>query len=70
MKIIPLSEGTFTIDKSKLFIPFDPGADDLQSRPAGSLLVEIQPFAIITPEDVLLLDTGLGFQNDGVNLTS
>lgn len=66
MKIIPLSEGAFTIDRTKLFIPFDPGKDNLQQRPTGSLLVEIQPFVIITSSDVLLLDTGLGF-NDGDN---
>ena len=65
MKIIPLSEGTFTIDKTKLFIPFDDEIHDLQQRPVGSLLVEIQPFIIITPKDILLLDTGLGFEKDG-----
>jgi len=61
MKIIPLSEGTFTIDKTKLFIPFDENSDDLQARTIGSLLVEIQPFVVITAKDILLLDTGLGF---------
>lgn len=63
MKIIPLSEGTFTIDKTKLFVPFDDSSDDLQARPVGSLLVEIQPFVVVTEKDVLLLDTGLGFTN-------
>ncbi len=62
MKVIPLSEGSFTIDKSKLFVPFDTSNDDLQKRPVGSLLVEVQPFVVITSEDVLLLDTGLGFK--------
>lgn len=61
MKIIPLSEGTFTIDKTKLFVPFDLSSDELQQRPTGSLLVEVQPFVVITAEDILLLDTGLGF---------
>lgn len=61
MKVIPLSEGSFTIDKTKLFVPFDTSTDDLQKRPVGSLLVEVQPFVVITSEDVLLLDTGLGF---------
>ncbi len=66
MNIIPLSEGSFTIDKSKLFVPFDTSADDLQQRPVGSLLVEVQPFVVITSEDILLLDTGLGFaETDG-----
>jgi glyoxylase-like metal-dependent hydrolase (beta-lactamase superfamily II) len=66
MKIIPLSEGSFTIDKSKLFVPFDEQKHELQDRPVGSLLVEIQPFVIITSSDILLLDTGLGFERNGV----
>lgn len=65
MKIIPLSEGSFTIDKTKLFIPFDDATDNLQSRSIGSLLVEIQPFVVITSKDILLLDTGLGFEKNG-----
>ena len=65
MKIIPLSEGTFTIDKTKLFVPFDEDKDSLQERTAGSLLVEIQPFVVITSKDILLLDTGLGFEKNG-----
>jgi glyoxylase-like metal-dependent hydrolase (beta-lactamase superfamily II) len=59
--IIPLSEGAFTIDQTKLFVPFDEEKDVLNQRPIGSLLVEIQPFVIITSKDILLLDTGLGF---------
>jgi glyoxylase-like metal-dependent hydrolase (beta-lactamase superfamily II) len=67
MKIIPLSEGAFTIDKTKVFVPFDVKKDELQERPLGSLLVEVQPFCIVTKKDVLLIDTGLGFSNrDGV----
>jgi glyoxylase-like metal-dependent hydrolase (beta-lactamase superfamily II) len=65
MNIIPLSEGTFTIDKTKLFVPFDEDIHNLQQRPAGSLLVEIQPFVVITSKDILLLDTGLGFEKEG-----
>lgn len=65
MKIIPLSEGSFTIDKTKLFIPFNTGTDVLQERSVGSLLVEVQPFVVITEKDTLLLDTGLGFSIDG-----
>lgn len=65
MKIIPLSEGRFTIDKSKLFIPFDEKRHDLDTRNVGSLLVEIQPFVVITSKDLILLDTGLGFVSEG-----
>jgi glyoxylase-like metal-dependent hydrolase (beta-lactamase superfamily II) len=65
MKIIPLSEGVFTIDKSKIFVPFDIHKDELQERARGSLLVEVQPFVVITQKDILLLDTGLGFMQQG-----
>jgi len=66
MKIIPLSEGTFTVDKTKVFVPFDEKKDELQKRPAGSLLVEIQPFVITSSKDIMLLDTGLGFNKNKV----
>lgn len=67
MKIIPLSEGTFTIDATKVFVPFDQAKDDLQQRPKGSLLVEVQPFVLVSEKDTILLDTGLGFADpDGV----
>ena len=61
MKIIPLSEGNFTVDQTKKFIAYDPDKNNLQERTKGSLLVEIQPFLVITSKDILLLDTGLGF---------
>lgn len=64
MKIIPLSEGSFTIDKSKVFVPFAINEDKLQNRPTGSLLVEVQPFVVITSKDIILLDTGLGFSTN------
>lgn len=66
MKIIPLSEGAFTVDKTKAFVPFNKASDDLQQRATGSMLVEVQPFAVITGQDVLLIDAGLGFkENNG-----
>ena len=51
------------INQKNLFL-FNPDKDDLQQRTKGSLLVEIQPFAVITSRDILLLDTGLGFADD------
>jgi glyoxylase-like metal-dependent hydrolase (beta-lactamase superfamily II) len=68
--LFPLSEGSFTIDSTKLFVPFDEAQHDLQQRPTGSLLVEIQPFVVVTAIDVLLLDAGLGFttQTDALQL--
>ncbi len=68
MKIIPLSEGAFTVDLSKKFIPFNIETDDLQQRNKGSILVEIQPFVVITSNDILLLDTGLGFADENGQL--
>ena len=64
MKIIPLGEGAFTIDKTKVFVPFNIAADDLQQRPIGSLLVEVQPFCVVTKKDIIVIDTGLGFSNN------
>lgn len=63
MQIVPLSEGSFTVDKTKSFVPFNTETEELNTRPAGSLLVEIQPFVIVTRKDVILLDTGLGYND-------
>ena len=67
-KIIPLSEGAFTVDQTKKFIPFNLDKDDLQQRNKGSILVEIQPFVVITSNDILLLHTGLGFADESGQL--
>ena len=64
MKIIPLSEGAFTVDASKKFVPFNIETDKMTDRNPGSLLVEIQPFLVITDTDVILLDTGLGLNDE------
>lgn len=65
--IYPLSEGVFTVGHDKQFVPFDTVKDELNARPTGSLLVEVQPFLVVTAKDVLVFDTGLGFRNkDGV----
>jgi len=66
-KIFPLSEGVFTVGHDKQFVPFNLGYDELNDRPTGSLLVEVQPFLVVTDKDVLVFDTGLGFKNtDGI----
>lgn len=61
IKIIPLSEGAFTIGHDKHLVPFNPAVDILEDRPSGSLLVEIQPFLVSTKDKNILLDTGLGY---------
>lgn len=60
-RIYPLSEGVFTIGHDKIFVPFNETEDELYDRPTGSLLVEVQPFLVVTAHDVIILDTGLGF---------
>jgi glyoxylase-like metal-dependent hydrolase (beta-lactamase superfamily II) len=62
-KIFPLSEGVFTVGHDKNFIPFDLEQDELTARAAGSLLVEVQPFLVVTDKDLVVFDTGLGFKN-------
>ncbi|HEY9177473.1 MAG TPA: MBL fold metallo-hydrolase [Flavipsychrobacter sp.] len=64
-EVFPLSEGVFTIGHDKQFVPFDEEKDELNDRPTGSLLVEIQPFLVVTEKDVILLDTGLGYEKGG-----
>lgn len=61
MRIYPLSEGNFSIDHTKIFIPFD--NTHFQERPFGSIIVQVQPFVVITEQDIILLDTGLGYFN-------
>jgi glyoxylase-like metal-dependent hydrolase (beta-lactamase superfamily II) len=65
--VYPLSEGVFTIGHDKQFVPFNLETDELNDRPTGSLLVEVQPFLVVTGRDVIVFDTGLGFSNaDGI----
>lgn len=53
--------------RDKNFLPFNLGKDELNDRTTGSLLVEVQPFLVVTDKDVIVFDTGLGFHNsDGV----
>lgn len=65
MQILSLPEGEFTVDRSKEFIPFDNRKNSLSNRPRGSLLVEVNPYLVVTSKDVLLFDTGLGFRAGG-----
>lgn len=58
---IPLSEGTFSVNDSKQFIPFNPAADQQSDRP-GSLIVDIVPFLVNTGSDLVVIDPGLGLQ--------
>lgn len=67
-QVFPLSEGVFTVGHDKQFVPFNLETEELNDRPTGSLLVEIQPFLVVTDKDVMVLDTGLGFKADNGEL--
>ena len=62
MKIIPLHEGAYAVDKQKTFTPIALG----EALPKGSLKMGICPFLIILENDVVLLDAGLGFSSNGL----
>ncbi|GAA4805215.1 hypothetical protein GCM10023231_37980 [Olivibacter ginsenosidimutans] len=62
MQAFSLYEGSYSVDSSKKFIPFDPAKDDKKDR-KGSLFIHIHPFLIKTAKDLVLLDTGLGYTN-------
>ncbi|RCH55582.1 MBL fold hydrolase [Mucilaginibacter hurinus] len=62
MEIHTLGEGSYSVDATKKFIPFDPQTDDRKSRP-GSLFIHVNPFLVKTAEDLILIDAGLGFKD-------
>ncbi|MDI9357533.1 MAG: MBL fold metallo-hydrolase [Phycisphaerales bacterium] len=60
MIVQSLYENTYTVGVDRVFIPFDKNKDDLYSCPKGSIIIDIQPFLVVTKNDKILLDTGLG----------
>ncbi len=62
-KVFALNEGFYSVDQTKEFVPFNPITDDPKSRPA-SIFVHVQPFLVVLNNDLILLDTGLGYKND------
>ena len=67
MKATALHEGSYSVDVSKKFLPFDPGVHHSKDRPA-SLFIYVQPFIIKTRKDLIVIDTGLGFKNEAGRL--
>lgn len=61
MKIIPLREGLFWASKTKEFTLVDSA---LVGEP-GALKMAICPFLIQLPDDLVLVDAGLGFERNG-----
>lgn len=64
MQVFSLYEGSYSVDTTKKFIPFDPAIHDKKDRP-GSLFIHIHPFLVKAGHDLVLLDTGLGQMEDG-----
>lgn len=62
MDIHVLGEGSYSVDATKKFVPFNPQTDDRKSRP-GSLFIHVNPFLIKTDDDLILLDAGLGYKD-------
>lgn len=63
MKVFSLFEGSYSVDRTKKFIPFDPSIHDPKDRPA-SLFVYVQPFLVETSTSLLVIDTGLGYKDE------
>jgi glyoxylase-like metal-dependent hydrolase (beta-lactamase superfamily II) len=62
MEIFPLGEGSYSVDSSKKFIPFNPQIDNFRERP-GSLFIHVNPFLVKTAGDLIVFDTGLGYKD-------
>ncbi|MBS1530881.1 MAG: MBL fold metallo-hydrolase [Bacteroidetes bacterium] len=62
MEIFALNEGSYSVDSSKKFIPFDPQVHNFRERP-GSLFIHINPFLVKTSTDLILFDAGLGYKD-------
>lgn len=62
MEIFVLGEGSYSVDASKKFIPFNPEVDNFRDRP-GSLFIHVNPFLVKMKNDLILFDAGLGYKD-------
>ncbi|KFC21296.1 MBL fold metallo-hydrolase [Epilithonimonas lactis] len=60
MKIHPLKDGNFSVDKNKNFTYLE------DSENEKDLKIAIQPFLVETKDDLVMLDAGLGWLENGV----
>ena len=67
IQVFTLSEGSYSVDVSKKFIPFNPETDNPKDRPA-SLFIHVQPFLVKLADRLILLDTGLGYSDENGKL--
>lgn len=63
LQVFTLTEGSYSVDVTKKFIPFDPTIHNPKDRPA-SLFIHVQPFLVKINDTLVLLDTGLGYSNE------
>ena len=63
MQVYTLNEGSYSVDATKKFIPFDAHIHQLKDRPA-SLFIHVQPFLVKLKDSLILLDTGLGYSDE------
>jgi glyoxylase-like metal-dependent hydrolase (beta-lactamase superfamily II) len=63
LKVFTLYEGSYSVDASKKFVPFNPETDSPKDRPA-SLFIHVQPFLVQLKDTLILLDTGLGYSDE------
>lgn len=67
LQVYTLHEGSYSVDITKKFIPFDPAKDNPKDRPA-SLFIHVQPFLVKLKNSLVLLDTGLGYSDENGTL--
>lgn len=63
LQVYTLHEGSYSVDATKKFIPFDPTIHSPKDRPA-SLFIHVQPFLVKLKNSLVLFDTGLGYSNE------
>jgi len=63
LKVHTLYEGSYSVDATKKFAPFNPETDSPKDRPA-SLFIHVQPFLVELNNSLILLDTGLGYSDE------
>lgn len=67
LQVFTLNEGSYSVDATKKFVPFDPLIHQAKDRPA-SLFIHVQPFLVKLNDTLILLDTGLGYSDEQGNM--
>ena len=62
IEVFVLGEGSYSVDGTKKFIPFDPQVDNPKDRPA-SLFIHVNPFLVKMGTELILFDAGLGYKD-------